>query len=88
MNYLFTPYAWEDYNVGQEDDKKTHKRINELLKDISRNGASDGIGKPEPLTGDLIGFYSRRINYKDRLIYKVENNTISIISCSYHYSDQ
>ena len=88
MNYLFTPNAWEDYNFWQENDKKTRKRINELLKDISRNGARDGIGKPEPLTGDLKGFYSRRINYKDRLIYKVENNTISIISCSYHYSDQ
>ena len=88
MNYLFTPNAWEDYNFWQENDKKTRKRINELLKDISRNGASDGIGKPEPLTGDLKGFYSRRINDKDRLIYKVENNTISIISCRYHYSDQ
>ena len=88
MNYLFTLNACEDYNFWQENDKKTRKKINELLKDISRNGASDGIGKPEPLTGDLIGFYSRRINYKDRLIYKVENNTISIISCSYHYSDQ
>ena len=53
MNYLFTPYAWEDYNFWQENDKKTRKRINELLKDISRNGASDGMGKPEPLTGDL-----------------------------------
>ena len=45
MNYLFTPYAWEDYNFWQENDKKTRKRINELLKDISRNGASDGIGR-------------------------------------------
>ena len=53
MNYLFTPNAWEDYNFWQEDDKKTRKRINELLKDISRNGASDGIGKPEPLIGEL-----------------------------------
>ncbi|MCQ2798089.1 MAG: Txe/YoeB family addiction module toxin [Bacilli bacterium] len=84
MNYLFTPNAWEDYIFWQENDK----RIKDILKDISRNGASDGIGKPEPLTGDLKGFYSRRINDKDRLIYKVENNTISIISCRYHYSDK
>lgn len=84
MNYLFTPNAWEDYIFWQENDK----RIEDILKDISRNGASDGIGKPEPLTGDLKGFYSRRINDKDRLIYKVENNTISIISCRYHYSDK
>ena len=88
MNYLFTPNAWEDYNFCLVYYKKTGKRINELLNDISRNGASDGIGKPEPLTGDLKGFYSRRINDKDRLIYKVEDNTISIISCRYHYSDQ
>ena len=88
MNYFFTANAWEDYNFWQENDKTTCKRINELLKDISRNGSSDGIGKPELITGDLKGFYSRRINDKDRLIYKVENNTIFIISCRYHYSDK
>lgn len=88
MNYLFTPNAWDDYNFWQENDKKTRKKINELFKDIFRNGASDGIGKPELLPGNLKGFYSRRINDKDRLIYKVENNTISIISCRYHYSEK
>lgn len=88
MNFLFTQNAWEDYLFWEENDKKTRKRINDLLKDISRNGASDGIGKPEPLTGDLKGFYSRRINDKDRLVYKVEGNVVSILSCRYHYSDK
>ncbi len=87
MNYLFTPNAWEDYLFWNETDKKTIKKINNLLKDISRNGAGVGLGKPEPLTGNLKGFYSRRINEKDRLIYKVENNVISILACRYHYSD-
>ncbi len=87
MNYLFTPNAWEDYLFWNETDKKTIKKINNLLKDISRNGAGVGLGKPEPLTGNLKGFYSRRINEKDRLIYKVENNVISILVCRYHYSD-
>lgn len=85
MDYLFAPNAWEDYLFWQENDKKTRKKINDLLKDISRNGACDGLGKPEPLTGALKGFYSRRINDKDRLIYKVQDNTISIIACRYHY---
>ena len=85
MDYSFTPNAWEDYLFWQENDKKTRKKINDLLKDISRNGACDGLGKPEPLTGVLKGFYSRRINDKDRLIYKVQDNTISIIACRYHH---
>jgi len=88
MNFLFTPNAWADYIFWQENDKKIRNKINELLKDISRNGASEGIGKPEPLTGNLKGFFSRRINDKDRLIYKVDNNTISILSCRYHYGDK
>lgn len=88
MDFLFTPNAWDDYSFWGENDKKTRKKINDLLKDISRNGASEGVGKPEPLTGNLKGFYSRRINDKDRLIYKVEGNTITIISCRYHYSDK
>lgn len=88
MNFLFTPNAWADYIFWQENDKKIRNKINELLKDILRNGASEGIGKPEPLTGNLKGFFSRRINDKDRLIYKVDNNTISILSCRYHYGDK
>ena len=61
MNYLFTLNAWEDYNFWQENDKKTRKKINELLKDISRNGASDGIVKPEPLIGELNWLWGKSI---------------------------
>ena len=87
MLVCFTENGWADYNSRQQEDKKTVKKINELLKDIDRNKYS-GLGKPEPLSGDLSGFWSRRINDRDRLIYKVENNEIKVISCRYHYSEK
>ena len=87
MLVCFTENGWADYNSRQQEDKKTVKKINELLKDIDRNKYS-GLGKPEPLSGDLSGFLSRRINDKDRLVYKVENNEIKVISCRYHYSEK
>ena len=86
MNKLFTDNAWKDYVYWETEDKKTLKRINKLIEDISRN-KNDGIGKPEPLVGDLAGFWSRRINEKDRLIYKVEGNDIYILACRFHYDD-
>ncbi len=86
MNKLFTQHAWDDYMYWFTQDKKTLKRINALIKDIERNGYT-GIGKPEPLMGDLSGFWSRRINDKDRLIYRIEGSTIQILSCRYHYGD-
>ena len=67
--------------------RKTLKKINSLLEDISRNG-NEGIGKPEPLTGNLAGFWSRRINDKDRLIYKFDQDNIYVLACRYHYSDK
>ena len=85
MNNLFTDNAWQDYLYWQKEDRKTLKRINDLIKDISRN-KNQGIGKPEPLVGNLSGYWSRRINEKDRLIYKVEDHTIYILSCRYHYN--
>ena len=87
MNKLFTENGWKDYVYWQTEDKKTLKKINALLDDISRNGNS-GIGKPEPLVGDFAGFWSRRINDKDRLIYKLGENNIYILACRYHYSDR
>lgn len=87
MNKLFTDNAWKDYVYWETDDRKTLKRINKLIDDISRNG-NDGIGKPEPLTGELSGFWSRRINDKDRLIYKIDGNDICILACRYHYDDR
>lgn len=73
MNKAFTDIGWEDYLYWQTEDRKTLRKINTLLKDIERN-VNEGIGKPEPLTGDLSGFWSRRINQKDRLIYALEMN--------------
>ena len=87
MYKRFTENAWKDYTYWQAEDRKTLKRINKLLEDIERNG-HDGIGKPEPLTGALSGFWSRRINEKDRLIYRISGENIDILACRYHYSDK
>ena len=86
MNKMLTENGWLDYIYWETEDRKTLKRINKLLDDIDRNG-NEGIGKPEPLIGNLSGFWSRRINDKDRLIYKVEGDNIYILACRYHYSD-
>ena len=86
MNKVFTDNAWKDYSYWVKEDRKTLKRINKLIDDISRNG-NEGIGKPEMLLGDLSGYWSRRINEKDRLIYKIDNENIYILSCRYHYSN-
>ena len=87
MNKNFTDNGWKDYTYWQTEDRETLKRINNLIKDIERNG-NEGIGKPEPLTGDLSGFWSRRINEKDRLIYQIDGDTINILACRYHYNDR
>ena len=79
--------AWEDYLYWQTQDKKTLKRINSLIKDIDRNGY-DGIGKPEPLTGNWSGYWSRRIDESNRLIYKLVDGTIRIAQCRTHYGDK
>lgn len=78
--------AWEDYLYWQGQDRKTLKRINQLLKDISRN-PFEGIGKPEPLKGNLAGFWSRRIDEEHRLVYAVEDDKVLIIACRGHYTD-
>lgn len=74
-------------DTGQKNDK-TIKRINQLIKDIERNGCMEGIGKPEPLSGELAGEYSRRINEKDRLVYHMESDRIYIAHCRGHYGDK
>ena len=78
--------AWQDYVYWQTQDKKTFKRINMLIKDIGRN-PFDGIGKPEPLKGELSGFWSRRIDDEHRLVYVAEEDAILIIACKGHYND-
>ena len=82
----WTDAAWEDYLYWQAQDKKTLRRINALIRDIERNGNLNGIGKPEPLQYDLQGYYSRRIDEKNRLVYVVDHSVITIISCRYHYN--
>lgn len=84
--FLFTEDAWEDYLYWQTQDKKILKRINQLLQDIERNGYN-GIGKPEPLRGDLSGFWSRRIDDEHRIVYHVTEDRVEIIQCRGHYDD-
>ena len=79
--------AWEDYLFWQTQDKKTLKRINALLKDIDRNGFV-GIGKPEPLVGNLSGYWSRRIDECNRIVYRIKDGRIEIIQCGTHYRDK
>ena len=87
MNKAWQDEAWEEYLYWQKQDKKTLKRINQLLKDIDRN-MYDGIGKPEPLKGNLQGWWSRRIDDKNRIVYRIKNNQIEIIQCGSHYKDK
>jgi len=87
MKLTFSETGWADYLHWQTQDRKTLKRINQLLQDVERNG-NDGIGKPEPLRGNLSGFYSRRIDDCNRLVYQVHNNIVEVIQCRGHYGDK
>ena len=80
----WTREAWSDYLYWQTQDKKTIKRINKLIQDTLRP-PFEGIGKPEPLKETLTGFWSRRIDETNRLVYAVDNNQLTILSCRYHY---
>lgn len=79
--------AWEDFEYWTTQDRKTLKRILQLLKDIERNGY-EGIGKPEPLKGELSGFWSRRIDGTNRLVYRLKDGKIEIAQCGSHYRDK
>ena len=87
MNILWDEKAWLEYLYWQTQDKKTLKRINNLLQDINRNGYNC-IGKPEPLKGELTGWWSVRIDEKNRLIFKIDNEQIKINKCGTHYGDK
>lgn len=80
----WTDDAWVDYVYWQGQDKKTLKRINKLIID-TRRSPFEGIGKPEPLKENLSGFWSRRVDESNRLVYAVNDSHITIISCRYHY---
>lgn len=83
--YTFTKDAFADYVYWQTHDKNNLKKINELMKSITRDGVMSGIGKPEKLRGNLTGFYSRRITIEHRLVYRINDSSIEIISCRFHY---
>ena len=90
MNKIsFSPEAWEDYTYWQNQDKKTFKKINDLIKDIMRNGTQNsGLGKTEPLKYNLSGYWSKRIDNKNRIIFIATDNEIEIIQCRDHYNDK
>lgn len=87
MNINWEEKAWLEYLYWQTNDKKILKKINNLLKDIDRNGYNC-IGKPEPLKGDLSGWWSVRIDEKNRLIFKIENDELKVCQCKEHYNDK
>ena len=87
MRKIWYDDAWEDYLYWQKQDRKTLKKINRLIKDIERNGYSC-TGKPEPLTGNLSGYWSVRIDEKNRIVFRIEKEILHIIQCGSHYRDK
>lgn len=83
MKKTWTEEAWEDY-LNLQNDKKLLKKANVLLKDIERGGY-EGIGKPEPLKGNLAGYWSRRIDDYNRIVYRIDGEIIEIVQCGTHY---
>ena len=86
MRLLWEVRAWEEYCYWQTQDKKVLKQINALIKDVQRN-PYEGIGKPEPLKGNLNGWWSRRIDEMHRIVYCEKDGAIIIASCKGHYED-
>ena len=86
MHKIWFDEAWIDYIYWQTQDKKTLKRINNLIKDTERN-PFEGIGKTEPLKGNLSVFWSRRIDDTNRFVYRINNDKLEILSCRGHYED-
>lgn len=84
MIISFDPEAFHDFQTWSTEDKKIFKKIGELIKDVTRT-PFQGLGKPEGLKGDLSGYWSRRITDEHRLVYKVSNDNLYIVSCKYHY---
>ena len=84
MNVSFKPTAWEQYLYRQATDKAMFKKINRLIEECVRH-PFEGTGKPEPLKGDLSGFWSRRIDREHRLVYRATPTALEIAQCRYHY---
>lgn len=87
MKKLWEDNAWNEYLEWQTKDKKTFKKINRLLLDIDRNGYNC-IGKPEALSGNLAGYWSVRIDEKNRIVFRINENSIEILQCGTHYRDK
>lgn len=85
MKILWHENAWDDYCAWQTEDKKTLKKLNALIKDIQRS-PFDGIGKPEPLKENLSGWWSRRLDDNNRIVYKQDGDNIIIAACKGHYN--
>lgn len=84
MNKIWFDKAWDDYLYWQKEDKQMLKRVNQLIKDTERE-PYDGIGKPEALKGELSGFWSKRIDHTHRLVYRIADGNLEILSCRGHY---
>lgn len=84
---IFAPHAWEEYVWCQTQHKKVLKRINQLIVECQRD-PFEGIGKPEPLKGNLSGVWSRRIDEANRLVYTADDDALYIVACRYHYGDK
>ena len=84
MKLVFSPQAWDDYLYWQEIDRKLSARINGLIKECLRT-PFHGTGKPEPLRGELKGYWSRRIDQEHRLVYKASDDRLLIVQCRFHY---
>ena len=87
MKKVWADDAWEDYLHWQTQDKKTLQKINRMIKDIDRNGYAC-TGKPEPLTGNLAGFWSVRIDAKNRIVFRIRDDELEIWQCGSHYRDR
>lgn len=87
MDKAWSDDAWEDFEFWATNDKQKLKKILALLKDIERNGYR-GIGKPEPLVGDLYGYWSRRIDDANRIVYRIDGGIVKIVQCGSHYRDK
>ena len=87
MKKIWVDGAWEEYVGWLTKDKRSFKKINQLIKSIDRNGYQC-IGKPEQLSANFQGWWSVRINQKDRLVFKIENDSIIILQCGNHYLDK
>ena len=84
MKKIWFDKSWDDYIYWQKENKNTLKKINQLIRDIERN-PFEGIGKPEPLKGNLSGWWSRRIDDTHRIVYRIKNNYLEILQCKEHY---